>query len=238
MNTTKRFFGTAIVLLMTTFTFAQVSLGLKAGVNYANISTPDLSIVGIPNSNANRSFTFGAVADIGIKNGFSIQPELNFSKKGFEISQGIPLELLNVNLPVGVKAITDLNYLEVPLLGKYSFGNDKVGAYVVAGPTMGYATSGRFKTAASFIIDINVVNRKFDLDALNISRMDVGGTIAAGGTLNVGSTKLFLDARYTHGFKKLDNVPVIDLDFRNTNFAITTGFLIPIGSKKYKNPRA
>ncbi len=237
MNTTKRFFGTAFALLLTTFTFAQVSLGLKAGVNYANISTPDLSIVGIPNTDANRSFTFGAVADIGIKNGFSIQPELNFTKKGFEISQGIPLELLDINLPVGVKAITDLNYIEMPVLGKYTFGNEKMGAYVVAGPTMGYATGGRFKTAASFIIDVNIVNRKFDLDALNISKFDIGGTIGVGGTMNLGNTKWFMDARYTHGFKKLDNVPVIDLDFRNKNFALTTGIMIPLSSG-YSSPRA
>lgn len=234
----KRLFGTTFTLLLATFAMAQVSIGLKGGVNFANITGPNLSSIGVPSTSANKSLTFGAVAEIPIAHGFSIQPELNYSKKGFDMNIGVPLNFIDIPLPLGVKAITDLNYVEVPVLAKYNFGTGAVGGYVAAGPTVSYAKSAQFRTAANFIIDFNLIKQDIDLDALNISRMDVGGTIAAGGTLNVGSTKLFLDARYTHGFKKLDNVPVIDLDFRNTNFAITTGFLIPIGSKKYKNPRA
>lgn len=239
MNTTKRLFGTAVALLFATFTFAQVSVGLKGGINFANISTPDLSVINIPSTDANLSFTYGAVAEIGIKNGFAIQPEINYSRKGFELGVDFPLDILDFALPVGVKAITDLNYIEAPVLAKYNFGTGRLGGYVTAGPTVSYARSARFKTAASFIIDINVVNREFDLDALNVSRWDIGGAIGAGATLDLGSTQLFVDARYTHGFKKLDNVPVIDLDFRNKNFALTTGFLIPLTkTQNYSRPRA
>ena len=237
MNTTKKFIGTAFALLLTTFTFAQVSLGLKAGVNFANISKTDVNLGSILQTSGNTSVTFGGVADFHIANGFSIQPEINYSKKGFEVVANIPLGVLDVELPVGIKAITDLNYIEAPILAKYSFGNGRVGGYVTAGPTFGYAKNARFKTAANFIIDINIINRELDLDALRISRFDVGGAIGAGGTVNLGSTKLFIDARYTQGFKNLDNVPLIDLGFKNRNFALTTGFLIPL-SRGYSSPRA
>ncbi|MEM6963114.1 MAG: porin family protein [Bacteroidota bacterium] len=238
MNRMKKLFGTGLALLFATFTIAQVSLGLKAGVNYANISTPDLSIIGVPSTDANRSFTFGAVAEVDIANGFAFQPEVNYSKKGFDMNLAIPLDFIDIPLPVGVKVITDLNYVEVPLLAKYNFGNGSLGGYVTAGPTMSYANSAEFRTATNFIIDINLIREDIDLDALNISRFDIGGSVGAGGTLDLGRTKLFLDARYTHGFKKLDNLPVIDLDFRNRNFAITTGFMIPIGRGGYASPRA
>ena len=228
MNTTKRIITTTFAILLVTYTFAQVSLGLKAGVNIANVTIPEVSLVNIPNVQANKSFTVGAVAEFGIANGFAIQTEANYTKKGFIINEGIPLELANIPLPVGVKVTTDLNYIEVPVLAKYNFGNGKVGGYVTAGPTMSYAASGRFRTAANFIIDFNVVDQKFDFDDFNISKFDLGASIGAGGTVNLGTTKLFVDARYTHGFNKLDNIPVIDLDFRNKNFAITTGFLIPL----------
>ena len=237
MNTTKRIITTTFALLLVTFTFAQVSLGLKAGVNIANVTTPEISIVNIPAIQANKSFTVGAVAEFGIANGFAIQTEANYTKKGFIINQGIPLELANIPLPVGVKVTTDLNYIEVPVLAKYNFGNGKVGGYVTAGPTMSYASSGRFRTAANFIIDFNVIDRKFDFDDLNISKFDIGASIGAGGTVNLGGMKLFVDARYTHGFNKLDNIPVIDLDFKNKSFAVTTGFLIPL-SRSYASPRA
>lgn len=236
MNTAKRIITTTLALLVVTFTFAQVSLGLKTGVNFANITTPDISIVNIPDIQANKTLTFGAIAEFGISNGFAIQTEANYSKKGFVIDEGIPLELANIPLPVGVNVRTDLNYIDIPVLAKYNFGNEKVGGYVTAGPTMSFASGGRFRTAANFIIDFNVVDQKFDFDDLNISKFDIGASIGAGGTVNLGATKLFIDARYTHGFNKLDNIPVIDLDFRNKNFALTTGFLIPLNSG-YSSPR-
>ena len=237
MNTAKRIITTTLALILVTFTFAQVSLGLKTGVNFANITTPDISIVNIPDVQTNKTFTFGAVAEFGISNGFAIQTEANYSKKGFVIDEGIPLELANIPLPLGVEVRTDLNYIDIPVLAKYNFGNELIGGYVTAGPTMSFASGGRFRTAANFIIDFNVVDQKFDFDDLNISKFDIGASIGAGGMVNLGATKLFIDARYTHGFTKLDNIPVIDLDFRNKNFALTTGFLIPL-NKGYSSPRA
>lgn len=237
MNTAKRIITTTFALLLVTCTFAQVSLGLKGGVNFADITTPEISLVNIPDTKINKSFTVGAVAEFGIANGFAIQTEANYTKKGFIINERIPLELADIPLPIGVKVTTDLNYIEVPVLAKYNFGNGKVGGYITAGPTMSYASSGRFRTAANFIIDINVIDQKFDFDELNISKFDIGASIGGGGTVNIGSTKLFVDARYTHGFSKLDNIPVIDLDFKNKNFALTTGFLIPL-NRGYSKPRA
>ncbi|HFB99317.1 MAG TPA: hypothetical protein ENJ53_00795, partial [Phaeodactylibacter sp.] len=158
-------------------------------------------------------------------------------KKGFVIAGNIPLKFKDIPLPLGVKATTSLNYVEVPVLAKYNFGNGKVGGYIAAGSTLGYASSARFKTTTNFIIDINVIDKKLNLDALKISRLDIGGTVGVGGTVNFSGVQLFVDARYTHGFKKLDNVPVIDLDFNNRNFALTTGLMIPL-TKKYKRPRA
>jgi len=161
----------------------------------------------------------------------------DYTKKGFIINEGIPLEIANIPLPVGVKVTTDLNYMELPILAKYNFGNEKVGGYLTAGPTMSYASSGRFRTAANFIIDLNVIDQEFDFDNLNISKFDVGASIGAGGTVKLGTTKLFMDARYTHGFNKLDNIPVIDLDFKNKNFSLTTGFLIPL-NRNYSGQKA
>ena len=237
MNRAKKSITTTIAILLVTYTFAQVSLGLKGGINFANIAIPEIAIINIPDAQANKSFTFGAVAEIGIANGFAIQTELNYTKKGFIINEGIPLEIANIPLPVGVKVTTDLNYMELPILAKYNFGNEKVGGYLTAGPTMSYASNGRFRTAANFIIDLNVIDQEFDFDNLNISKFDVGASIGAGGTVKLGTTKLFMDARYTHGFNKLDNIPVIDLDFKNKNFSLTTGFLIPL-NRNYSGQKA
>ena len=93
MNRAKKSITTTIAILLVTYTFAQVSLGLKGGINFANIAIPEIAIINIPDAQANKSFTFGAVAEIGIANGFAIQTELNYTKKGFIINSFLPKQI-------------------------------------------------------------------------------------------------------------------------------------------------
>ena len=230
MKATLKSIGTVLTLIfLATVSNAQISIGLKGGVNHANISTANFTQSFLPAFKNNKSITYGAVVEYGITDAFAIQSELNFIKKGFVIREGIDLNLWNIPVPVGVKATTDLNYVEMPLLAKYKVGAGVLGAYIAAGPTFGYATGGKFKTSANFLVDINLVSTPINLDALNINRFEVGGAVGAGVTLNVGGSQLFVDGRYTHGFTKLDNLPIVDVDFKNKGFALTGGFLIPLG---------
>ncbi|ELR73847.1 hypothetical protein C900_00011 [Fulvivirga imtechensis AK7] len=72
---------------------AQVGLGVKAGLNFAN-----LDAAGDPD--AKTGYHFGAFAEIGL-GGIALQPELLFSAKGAEDF--------------------DLSYLEIPILLKKNF---------------------------------------------------------------------------------------------------------------------
>lgn len=88
----------------------------KAGIN---ISTQ--SIKG-GNEKAKVGFQGGGgVNFLTSVSGFSIQPELNFVSKGTSLKVSSRKEKLN------------LNYLELPILAKYSFGS----AYLNAGPSLG-----------------------------------------------------------------------------------------------------
>ena len=108
---------------------------------------------------------------------------------------------------------------------------------------MGKQKDGRMFTGiVTDIGEVITLEQRGDLRAriatgYDVDGIDIGASIGAGGTVNLGGMKLFVDARYTHGFNKLDNIPVIDLDFKNKNFALTTGFLIPL-NKGYSSPRA
>jgi len=65
-----------------------------------------------------------------------------------------------------------------------------------------------------------------------MNRWEVGGAIGLGGAVNLGGSQLFADARFTHSFTKLDNLPVVDLDLLHRGVALTAGVLIPINKKK------
>ena len=236
MKAIIRLFGTALTLLLVTTVNAQFSYGVKGGWTFQNISTTNPLVDVLPKFKTNRTFTLGAVGEYALTEQFAVQGEVNFVRKGFVVKEGFDLELGDFPLPLGVEATTNIKYIDVPLLAKYKFGNSAIGGYVTAGPTFGYARSGNFKTSANVLIDINLTNTDLDFDALNVSRWEVGGAIGAGATANlVGGSQLFVDARFTQGFTKLDNLPVIDADFKNRGVAVTAGFLIPINKKKGGN---
>ncbi len=83
-----------IFISIMAFSQASVSIGLKAGANFANADT-DISTDGI------TSFHGGAYGLIKLAN-IGIQPEILFSKQGASLS-GDDLDLSYVNIPVMVK---------------------------------------------------------------------------------------------------------------------------------------
>lgn len=89
---------------------AQVALGVKGGLNFANVDMEGFDTDG------KTGYHFGAFAEIGLA-GIALQPELLFSTKGSDD--------------------TDLSYLEVPVLLKKNFA--KV-LNVHLGPQFGFLT--------------------------------------------------------------------------------------------------
>lgn len=217
-------------LLMAVTLQAQTSIGFRAGINYGSVSEPDVIGKIIPDFENIVGTNFALVTEIGITNQFAIQPELTFTQKGFKIKEGIDINLFNIPLPLGVKATTKVNYLEVPLLAKVKFGNDQIQSYLTVGPVLSFAAGGRFKTQAQLLFDIPVIDKKLDLDALGYNRFEFSASVGGGVSVNTGNGSLFVDARYVHGFTDVYDVPVVDLKLKNKGFGINVGYLMPLTS--------
>lgn len=226
----KTIFAFALLMTSSIVAFSQISIGLKGGFSSSNIYATEAIDQVLPNFKDMTSFNIGAVAEIGISDNFAFQPEIGFTKKGFAAKEGLDIELLGVPVPLGVKAVTQIDYIDVPLLAKYKFGNEGINAYVLAGPSIGYALDGRVLTKATVLIDFNIAKTPINLDAINYQRLEIGGTAGAGFAVNTGIGQLFMDARYNLGFTQLYDIPLVNEKLRNKSFAINAGFLIPIGS--------
>ncbi len=213
-----------------TLSAQTISLGGKVGYNWNNVSAP--AVDGVLNFKQMTNVNFGLVAQVGFTNNFSIQPELNYVQKGFRIQESKDLNLYNVPIPLGVSAVTAIKYIDMPILAKYKFRNEGASGYVFAGPSVGYALSGNLETHAQVIIDIKVATIPINLDAVNYKRFEVGGVVGAGFEVPIGGAKLFGEARYTHGFNAVYQVPVIGSEVKNTSFGVSAGFTVPFGGGK------
>jgi len=184
----------AAVLFSATFSFAQVSIGAKAGVYTSFIDVTEAAEGLTQNVEGLTSPTFGLVAEIG--------------------------------LGEGVTASTKINYLEMPLLAKYKFGNEGLRFNITAGPVLSYAADAQLVTRANLLFDINPLKTNIDLDALNYERLEVSASIGAGMAYETSGGEFFADARYVHGFSDLYNAPVVDLNLKNRGIGVTVGYKV------------
>jgi len=141
----------------------DVIFGAKAGLNFAtvtgNVSNPSI-LVGVH---------FGGMAEVTINKELAIQPEVLFSMQGSNYSK---------------KGNTQLNYLLLPIIGKYYI---KKNISLEAGPHLGVLISARDGGG-------NVKK--------HISSTDVGFNIGAGYKLD---NKINFGIRYSFGLTNINN---------------------------------
>jgi hypothetical protein len=151
---------------------AQLAFGIKGGANISNVGGSDAggtsSLVG---------FNAGAYLNIPILvQHLSLEPELVYSAQGFKETSG------------GITTTQHINYLNIPILFKYSFG----GVFVETGPQAGILMSAKAK-------------------ALGETADDKNGFFGAdwawvfGAQVKIPMTPITVDARYNFGMSNIIN---------------------------------
>ncbi len=211
-------------LLISTISFGQIGVGAKAGLSISDAQA-DLYVDVINDSpKAFTSFLVGGFAEIPISNTFSFQPELQFIRRGFTINEGTSFNVFNVDIPVGGKATTSINYIEAPLLAKAKYGNGKTNFYGLVGPSIGYATTAKIRPKVTLLIDFNLPEVDLDLSDDIYNRTEIAGVIGAGVEHNIQTGKLFADLRYNHSFTNIINDPIVDITVKNSGVQIAMGY--------------
>lgn len=104
----------------------DTTFGLKAGVNFAKIGGDDINSGDVEGLTA---YHFGLVAEFGVSESFSVQPELLYSVKGYSFEDF-------GNSDTDVK----LNYISIPVMAKYYIAD---GVSLEAGPQIGVLVNAK-----------------------------------------------------------------------------------------------
>ncbi|HYF32939.1 MAG TPA: porin family protein [Chitinophagaceae bacterium] len=117
----KMFLITVSLLFFFNVVFSQtpVQFGLKAGINVSALKTNDQL------SDHRSGYYVGGLAHIHLSRQFALQPEVFYSSQGAEYNSA---------------SKTKLNYINVPVLGQYMFGN---GVRLQTGPQVGFITTAK-----------------------------------------------------------------------------------------------
>jgi opacity protein-like surface antigen len=217
-------YGALLLLQTGRLNAQQIWAGFKGGLSIPNISGG--------NDELSKGYTsrlaanFGVVSEFQLHKQLSLQVELNYAgqggqRKGMQPITDLPPEL-QAFVPPGQylyanfknKAILD--YLELPVMAKYSWGK-RFPLYVNAGPYAGYLLHAKEKTSGTSAIYADskgqeplavqgqpIPPQSFDATTdvtSSIRRWNVG--VTGGGGIAWAITpknRLFFDARFEYGF--------------------------------------
>ncbi|WP_338872831.1 porin family protein [Spirosoma sp. SC4-14] len=222
-------FGLCLVLIQTSF--AQIQVGVRAGANWGFASKPDFLSSLTPTLYPSAGPVGALFLDIPLSDRVSFRPEISYVQKGFAVKQGLDLNLGGFTLPLGVRIAYQSQTLEIPLLAKVNLtdAESTVQPYLIVGPAVSFAFDGRIRTRGTSLFTTQPVD--IDVDYGNtLSRWDVSAVGGLGLSMNAGRGKFLVEARYTHGFTRQVQLPVININARNRGVAVSVGYSFPIGN--------
>jgi Outer membrane protein beta-barrel domain len=123
----KYCFLLVVIALGSAPAWAQVDIGVKAGMNVSTVKYKNAD----PNT-ASIGFNAGALAQITVTKGFFIRPELLYSVKGYQFA----------TMGGGGKGTLNLSYINIPLLAGFPVGDQ---FQFLAGPEIGFMTKASSK---------------------------------------------------------------------------------------------
>lgn len=174
----KRVLLSAIIIFLTSATFAQFTLGPKAGLTMSKLKTNVTDF----KEEVKTGYQFGAFVRFGKK--IYIQPEVMFATKG-----GI---IIDDSLSYSTKATVDLKTLQIPLLVGYTLINMKVvNVRIMTGPAISFVTSKEITVNANNLLD--------EFDGKNIKDAIWSWQLGAG----VDVFMFTLDVRYEWGMNNI-----------------------------------
>jgi hypothetical protein len=79
---------------------------------------------------------------------FSLQPELNYIQKGYKGNSSGEFNIGEAYYEYKGDNEIKLNYIEIPVLAKFEFGSNKFKFAAFAGPSLGFALGGKYKSTS------------------------------------------------------------------------------------------
>jgi opacity protein-like surface antigen len=199
------------------------ALALAAGFSYGQTIIPKVGLTlskwsgdDVEDAKFKPGFTIGAGLNMPLGTGMiSLQPEINYIQKGVKFEEG------------DISEKYTLNYLEVPVLVKATFG-EGTKFYVNAGPSVAFGLGGKYKWEEGDEDgdgDIKFGDEDENSDDFYIEKgTDIGLQLGVGAII---AEKVMIDVRYGLGLTDLYD----DISVKNNVLQFTVGIPLSIGGK-------
>ncbi len=215
-----------------TASFAQVSIGNRAGIDFSHFVSDNDTVQTQLDKDQNTliGFAMALPVEVMFLPNVGVQLEFGLTQKGHQ--QKEPKQL-------GYHR-TRTNYAEASLLAKGVFGNGPTKLNVLAGASFGRGMVGVQRTAYSDTVVLLAEASKlidFGPGADELARVEWSFIAGLGVSFDIGRSRLYLEGRYVHGLTSIYNPvksgPELPGVFnRSTLFQV--GYFIRLNDRKAK----
>ena len=253
--TIRRFGAYIIAIVLIAFLAGQATAeigweaGLKIGANGSRLTGDQVSLwITPPNwdvvaevDETKIGFIGGFYALASLSDVFAIQCEVLYAQCGGKgpINGWGPVELGGGSITQGEidgEISLEVDYIEVPLLAAFKFINqEKLLLNVVIGPYVAFETRAQLKVEGTAKYQDQNLSEKtqdfsnsWDYDKY-VKSWDIGALVGIGVIIPLNKVSLLFDARYSHGFRSIDNM-TDPKDVKNSAFTFLAGISLPLGS--------
>lgn len=182
---------------------AQPRLGVIGGANFSDLRVANDDDNGVE-YNMRSSFKAGLIAEWAVGNsGFAIQAEPLFVQKGALVKTPIKSET------DGPETDLKMNYIELPVLARYSFDLGILRPYLVAGPEFGWMMSAKHAG-----LDVKDNFENFDFLATGGLGLDIEAA---------DMVFVFVEGRYNYGLSNINAVENSTVDLYNRGIQVMGG---------------
>jgi hypothetical protein len=209
----------AVALLVPQAQAQSVHFGLKGGLNFAD-ATFKGTAVDMPDFKSQTGPTWGIFANFKL-GPVTIQPEVLLSQRGVKYTEYEGTDAL-------VTGHMKLDYIEVPILVKYSFLSGPIKPFIFAGPSFSYLRKAREG------YDVDIVDNtdqpdyyQYTVITDSFKKTEIAGVFGIGVDCQLSKVVLSLDARYHLGLGNIADEEMLgDSDItsvKNTGISVMVG---------------
>jgi hypothetical protein len=194
----------ALALLIASAAQAQMSVGVRGGLSYAELAGDQI------NTDPKTGFMAGAYVGIQISGNWVVMPEASYVQKGAKV------EGSDVATGEPLTVTTDIDYVEllVPVGINLAVESESVQPRLYAGPTLGFALRCKVKPDTG--------EPPSDCKD-NIKSSDLGLVFGVGVELGSGPGAFLVDLRYDYGIADINDTGD-DISNKNRSIQLLIGY--------------
>lgn len=210
-------------------------IGLLVGLNLASVDVESYAEQLDIDTSIRTGFSFGGIVYLALSSNIGLQFEPSYTQKGSKLE----VKWMTYESDIIMEQTLKVNYIDIPILFKASFGQGNTKPYILAGANISFKTGN-----AVVDIDKVTIDGEEDENSQQLIRMledeleiatkntDFGVNLGVGILFQIGTNQFFLEGQYNIGLKDIvdaEDEDDAEAEIKNKGIQIKVGILFPLG---------